>query len=401
MTSEQPNILLLQGPLGPFFADFSVALQGRGAITHRICFNRGDHHFADADHVVSFDAPLAQWQNWLEAYLAENHIDGVCCYGDCRSYHRQAQEVCEQVGVKFWALEEGYVRPGFVTIEQGGNNANSPFPANFKADNINCSVMPEAASIPDHFRFQFWFAFLYYAVKDWKLGGYSHYVHHRKGNSILEMLAWLRGFFRKQLITGWREAGLAKRLVSAHDGKLFVVPLQVAADMQIICHSNYDDVRQFIEETIQSFADHAPKDAHLLIKHHPMDRGFQHYGTYVGQLSQARECRNRVTYAFDLDLEQVFAHAAGCVTVNSTVGLQALEQGVPTIMLGQSMARTAGLTANDDLGEFWKKPESVNKPAVSAFKKKLVSATQVPGSFYRDRREAAEGCARKVLQGTD
>ena len=401
MTSEKPNILLLQGPLGPFFADFSGALQRLGAAVHRVCFNRGDRHFADGDHVVDFDAPQAQWQDWLQAYLAENHIDAVCCYGDCRSYHMLAKEVCGQVGVKFWALEEGYVRPGFVTLEQGGNNANSPFPAAFAAGKIPEAALPVAASIPDHFRFQFWFAFLYYTVKDWKLGGFSHYEHHRKGNGVLEMLAWLRGFFRKQLITGWREAGLAERLASRHGGKIFVVPLQVAADMQIICHSNYADVRQFIKEIIQSFAEHAPKDAHLLIKHHPMDRGFQHYGSYVRQLSEAAGCRERVTYAFDLDLERVFAHAAGCVTVNSTVGLQALEQGVPTIMLGQSMARTAGLTAKVGLDEFWKSPGLVDKPAVSTFREKLISATQVPGSFYRDRHVAAAGCACKVMPGAD
>lgn len=398
VTTKRSSILLLQGPLGPFFADLSVALKQQGADTHRVCFNRGDHHFANADHVIAFDQPQAEWPSWLEAYLHKHKVDAVCCYGDCRSYHMQAKTVCDQAGIAFVALEEGYIRPGFVTLEQGGNNANSPFPAQFKAGVTTSGDAPEPASIANHFRFQFWFAFLYYVVKDWRLSGYRHYQHHRKGNGLLEMLAWFRGFLRKQLVTRWREDKLLDQLIDDHGGKMFLVPLQVAADMQIICHSSYENVRQFIEETIRSFAVHAPKDAHLVIKHHPMDRGFQHYGGFVRKLCRAHGCSARVTYAFDLDLERLLVHAAGCVTVNSTVGLQALEQDVPVIMLGESMAHEAGIAPAVNLDKFWKNPGSVDTASVANFRSEMLKKTQVPGSYYRCRRLAAEGCARKILE---
>lgn len=403
VTTNQPTILLLQGPLGPFFADLFGALKQEGAVTHRVCFNRGDHHFADADHVVKFDQPQAAWPAWLKAYMRQYKVDAVCCYGDCRSYHMQAKAVCAQLGVAFIAMEEGYVRPGFVTLEQEGNNANSPFPKKFKAREVktgevgDCDV-PEPAQIANHFRFQFWFAFLYYVVKDWRLSGFRHYHHHRKGNGVLEMLAWLRGFMRKQFITRWREAKLLDRLTSQHSGKIFLVPLQVAADMQIICHSDYENVHEFIKQTIQSFADNAPKNAQLVIKHHPMDRGFQHYGGYIRALCRKHGCSDRVTYAFDLDLDTVLEHAAGCVTVNSTVGLQALEHGVPTIMMGQSMAHAAGIAPATDLDAFWKAPGEVDKASVANFQRQLVAETQVPGSYYRNRYVAARGCAQKILQ---
>jgi len=396
--TEKPNIVLLQGPLGPFFADLCDALGGLGAVTHRICFNRGDHHFAKAGHVVKYENGVAEWQDWLETYLLAHQIGAVCCYGDCRRYHAQAKIVCDRMGLHFIALEEGYVRPGFVTLEQGGNNANSSFPAKFKAGETADTPPIAPAQIAGHFRFQFWFAFLYYVVKDWKLAGYRNYAHHRSGNGVLEMLAWLRGFFRKHMITRWRERGLARRLIAAHSGKIFLVPLQVAADMQIICHSNYDNVRQFIAQTIRSFAKNAAKDAHLVIKHHPMDRGFQHYGGYVRRLSKATGCSARVTYVFDLNLDKIFEHAAGCVTINSTVGLQALEQGVPTVTLGDSMIRMAGIAPAENLETFWKNPGEVNKNEIANFREQLIATTQVPGSFYRDRKVATMGCARKIVQ---
>lgn len=398
VTTNQTTILLLQGPLGPFFADLSDALKQAGAVTHRVCFNRGDHHFAHADYVVKFDQPQAEWPNWLEAYVREHKIDAVCCYGDCRSYHMQAKAVCAHEGVAFIALEEGYVRPGFVTLELGGNNANSPFPAKFKAGETVDADMLKPAQIANHFRFQFWFAFLYYVVKDWRLTGFRQYQHHRTGNGFLEMLAWLRGFMRKQFVTRWREAKLLDRLIEHHSGKIFLVPLQVAADMQIICHSDYANVREFIGETIQSFAEKAPMDAQLVIKHHPMDRGFQHYGGYIGAVCREHGCADRVTYAFDLDLETLFEHAAGCVTVNSTVGLQALGQGVPSIMMGQSMAHAAGIAPATNLNAFWAEPNAVDRNSVAKFRRQLIVETQVPGSYYRDRHIAAQGCAQKILQ---
>lgn len=367
-------------------------------MTHRICFNRGDHHFAKADHVVKYENGVTEWQSWLEAYLIDQHIDAVCCYGDCRRYHAQAKSVCDRMGVRFIALEEGYVRPGFVTLERDGNNANSSFPEHFKAGRTENNQPIAPAQIAGHFRFQCWFAFLYYVVKDWRLVGYRNYAHHRSGNGLLEMLAWLRGFSRKHMITRWRERGLARRLISAHGGKMFLVPLQVAADMQIICHSNYDNVRQFIEQTIRSFAENAAKDAHLVIKHHPMDRGFQHYGGHVRRLSKATDCSARVTYVFDLNLDKVFEHTAGCITINSTVGLQALERGVPTITLGNSMVRMAGIAPAENLEAFWTKPGEVNKNEIADYRERLIAATQVPGSFYRDRQVAAMGCARKIVQ---
>jgi len=398
VTTKRPNILLLQGPLGPFFADLSDALKQLGAVTYRVCFNRGDHHFADADYVVAFDRPQGEWAAWLEAYLQEHGVDAVCCYGDCRSYHMLAKGVCDRLDITFVALEEGYVRPGFVTLEQGGNNANSPFPAKFKAGAITSGTAPAPANIANHFRFQFWFAFLYYVVKDWRLSGYRHYQHHRKGNGLLEMLAWFRGFLRKQLITRWKEAKLLDQLVADSDNPIFLVPLQVAADMQIIRHSDYENVREFIEQTIRSFAHHAPKNARLVIKHHPMDRGFQHYGGFIRKLSRAHGISARVTYAFDLDLVRLLGHTTGCVTVNSTVGLQALEQGVPAIMLGKSMARQAGIAPSADLDAFWRKPGVVDTAMVAKFRSQLVQETQVPGSYYRDREIAAKGCAERIIQ---
>lgn len=389
---------MLQGPLGPYFTDLAEALFALGAETHRICFNKGDWHFAQADHIQLFEGLADDWANYLDSYLQENSIDVVCCYGDSRHYHSEARRVCAERSVPIFCFEEGYVRPGFVTMEKGGNNANSTFPKAFATGNLPEASVPEPAKTKNHFRFQFWFATLYYIVKDWKLAGFVGYRHHRRGNWATELLAWIRAGIRKHTYSRFVERGLTKQLLADTSGPLFTVPLQVAVDAQMIYHSPYGSVADFIDQVIRSFAENAPKNARLLIKHHPMDRGFTHYGGLINRMSKGLGCAARTVYAFDLDLDRVLEHSAGCVTVNSTVGLTALELGTPTITLGSSVIDAAGLTARTELDEFWKAPGSVDQTKVKSFKEALITHTQLPGSFYRDREVAANAAAQKLMQ---
>lgn len=386
---------MLQGPLGPFFADLSVAFANLSVETHRVCFNKGDWHFAHADKVVRFERSHNDWGEWLDAYVADNSITAVCCYGDSRFYHREARKVCTGRGLPFYCFEEGYVRPGFVTLEEGGNNANSRFPARFREETLPEVDTPDPARVEGMFRFQFWFATLYYIVKDWRVLGFRRYRHHRTGNWATEMLAWVLAGVRKNLITRWRERGLTDRLVTERQ-PLFFVPLQVAVDAQMVYHSPFGSVSEFIDTVLRSFAANAPQDAHLVIKHHPMDRGFHHYGKVISRLSWGLGCEDRVTYCFDLDLEQLLSVAAGCITVNSTVGLQALECSVPTLFLGKSMVADAGLTSSVSLDDFWARPGKVDASALLQYKRLLTMHTQQPGSFYRNRQIAAEACARAI-----
>lgn len=397
MTEKQPEILLLQGPLGPFFTDLAVELQAGGCRTHRVCFNKGDWHFSHADHVMRYHGTADEWAGWLKTYMTEKAIDAVCCYGDSRFYHREARAVCNELEVPIFCLEEGYVRPGFVTMEEGGNNANSLFPALFRDGKLPAVQKPEPAKIANAFRFQFWFATLYYTVKDWRLGGFGAYRHHRRGNWATETLAWLRAGYRKNTHTRFREKGLTRKLVEEHAGNLFLVPLQVAVDAQMVYHSPYNSVSDFVEETLRSFASNAPENAHLLLKHHPMDRGFAHYGNLIDRLVGQLKLKGRVTYAFDVDLAAIVEVAAGCITVNSTVGLQALEAGVPTLTLGKAMIADAGLTVDGSLDAFWRQTDKVETAKVDEFKKSLVAHTQLPGSFYRDREIAAKACAARLI----
>lgn len=395
------HFLLLQGPLGPFFADLAQRLIAAGATVERVCFNRGDWHYGQATTATRFEGNADAWVQWLENKLATTKTAGVIGYGDSRFYHRVARDVCARTDVSFWGLEEGYVRPGYVTFEEGGNNANSRFPRWFAAayPELGDYAAPEPAKVGNTFMHQLWFAVQYYLMKDWRLVGFRGYEHHRRGNWLTEVSAWMRGGLRKYVTIGPSENGLTNRLASvAENQSVFFVPLQVAVDAQMVHHSRFASVTAFIEEVITSFVDHAAADAHLVIKHHPMDRGFHHYGSTVKKLVRKFGLTGRVTYAFDLDIERLFSFISGCITVNSTVGIQALEQGVPTLMLGTASANIAGLTSGRTLDEFWIHADPVDPARIQAFRHALVAKTQIAGSFYKDRDLAATAIVSKLTE---
>ena len=70
------------------------------------------------------------------------------------------------------------------------------------------------------------------------------------------------------------------------DQRYYLAVLQVYNDSQIRNHSNYNDVRDYINEVMYSFSRKAPKDSYLVIKHHPMDRGHRLYRPLIKRLSK-------------------------------------------------------------------------------------------------------------------
>ncbi|TLM79528.1 capsular biosynthesis protein [Microbulbifer harenosus] len=377
------GVLFLQGPLGPFFARCARHFSAQGVETHKINFNGGDRYYGWADHCVDYTGGPAGWPEYLYGYLRRNHIRAVVVYGDCRYYHREARAVCKQLGIVFWAFEEGYLRPDFVTLEQGGVNAFSG--VDWTRDAIE-QYRPHGRKSPLKVGMTFWqrawFAICYYVAARILSYRFPNYRHHRPRTWWQEAGCWLRSFYRKGLYR-ISERRFTEALLRNHSGKYFLYPLQTADDFQIREHSDVDSLQASIGEVIASFAGHAAETDVLVIKHHPMDRGFCHYGKLIRRKAREHGVGERVVYCHDLHLPTLLDHAKGLVTVNSTVGISALLHGVPTITLGRALYDIAGLTHQGELADFWQHPQPVDIELFRAFRTYLYELTQLDGSFFR------------------
>jgi capsular polysaccharide export protein len=375
------RILLLQGPVGPFFRRLAVDFRKAGSEVFKINFNGGDWFFYPRG-ATAFRGTREEWPAFLEQFLTEHQIDMVMLFGDCRPMHREAHGICAARGIEVGVFEEGYLRPDFISFERYGVNGNSRLPRNpnFYRRKVYAKS-EEALGVGTVFWYAMTWAMLYNTASRLLSPWYPHYRHHRT-LTVLEGLLWLRAFWRK-IYYRYQERGIEETLETRLSNRYFLVPLQVHNDAQIRQHSDFTDMEQFILHVIDSFAAEAPAETSLVIKHHPLDRGYSDYTSLIAARAKERGVAGRVIYIHDQHLPSLLRHTRGVVTINSTVGLSALHHAVPVKVCGRAIYDVKGLVFPGTLAEFWNNPKPGDRDLYLRFRNFLIAHTQLNGSFYR------------------
>lgn len=377
------RVLLLQGPVGPFFWRLARDLKWAGAQVCKVNFNGGDWLFYPLG-AIPFRGKMSEWPEFFEHLLRERNVDVVFFLGDCRPIHGVVQVIAERYGVEVGVFEEGYVRPDTITFERSGVNGFSQIPSApiYYLNSVSVTA-PEPMPVGNTFPHVVLWAMLYYLASAVLYPLFRHYRHHRS-LSPLEALPWLRALWRKAFYR-FRERGLEARLSTQFSGEYFLVPLQVHADAQVRVHSQFDSIKDFIHQVMHSFARHAPSSTQLVIKHHPLDRGYREYGRFIRREAEALGIGDRVISIHDQHLPTLLNHARGVVVINSTVGLSAVHHGTPVKVCGKAIYDMQGLTFQGSLDAFWPAAasERIDGELYGRFRSYLVAQTQLNGSFYK------------------
>ena len=385
------NVLLLQGPVGHFFRHFGQFLQQKHQKqVFKINFNGGDRHFypesAQNEQVVSYTGTVDDFDAFLADFVHWHQIDNIVCFGDTRIYHRKAKALCKasHPEIGFWVFEEGYFRPHYITFEKDGVNDYSPEPrdANFYLEAAkNLPSPPEPREVAPGFWPMACLAGRYYLFMHFNKKHYQNYRHHRSDNIFWYIKAWMHSGWIK-ISKRAAEKKLIEKIEQGQLGAFFIVPLQVHNDSQIKVHSPFKSVASFIRVVVKSFALHAPKNTILVIKHHPMDRGFIDYSVLLHKLIRHYKLEGRIYYVFDIPLPILMRKAQGMVVVNSTSGLSAMIHKLPVKILGKANYKIDGLINKMQLSEFWNQTDSSNLITYHAYKVYHLEKTQINMTFY-------------------
>jgi len=209
---------------------------------------------------------------------------------------------------------------------------------------------------------------------------FSKYRSHHNMSAAVEYAGYIQ---RSRLLK--RVAAVNTRKIEnlvAQRTPYFFVPLQLNSDSQVRDHERFRTMQLMLKHVLQSFAQHAPAGTSLVIKNHPLDTGWEHYDRVVLNLEHQFGLKDRVVYLETGDLATLPKHAKGTITLNSTVGYVALEQGCPTLCLGDPQYNLPGLTDQQDLAQFWGMPVAPEAELFQSFKRVVVHSTQVYGGFY-------------------
>lgn len=377
------SYLFLQGPSSPFMARVAGEVRARGHRACRINLCPGDALFWRAGAARFYRGRLDDWPDYVEAFIERQAISDLVLLADGRPYQSRAIAVAARRGLRVHVIEHGYLRPDWITVERDGMNSFSRFPREAPAVRALSAGRPLPSLEPIEPE-----SFLRYAAWDVAYHGANmlagwlltpHYVRYMIDHPIKEYAGWALKLLRAKATARRAEATVAAAL--ARPGPLFLMPLQLATDLQIRLHSPFPHLSDAVAWIVASFAAHAPADATLLFKVHPLDAGWDRWPTRIGQLAAEHGIADRVFVADGGSLDALLVRAAGVVTVNSTVGLTALRAGVPLAVLGNAVYDIDGLSDGQPLAGFWTAPRRPDRQLFDDFLRALTWATQVRGEF--------------------
>ncbi|BEV36769.1 capsular biosynthesis protein [Synechococcus sp. M16CYN] len=374
-------VLLLMGPIGLFFARLSRYLRKCGVPVTKVAFPLREFGFP-SNLKVAFRGDMKEWRPFVRRLIQDRGIRHIFMYGDFIIPHRVAIEEAQTLGIEAWVFELGYLRPNYVTLERDRVNARSNLnkPASFYRNLAPVDQLPQGIVLDPGWRWRkAWKAptFIQHAFTDYPIIEREHKLQ----PSPSFLWCQMRGIWRYWLYR-WKERGLKRRLLE--HVSFFLAVLQVSSDSQIQTGSPYRGMHDFIEDVIHSFAKHAHVSDQLTFKHHPRDRGYNNYEVLIGLLARRYAVADRVHYFHDGPLSTYLRVCRGVVTVNSTVGLQALFHAVPTKTMGSAFYDLEGLTDQKSLDDFWRNPYLSDRSLFYRFYNHLITSTQVNGNFDGD-----------------
>jgi capsular polysaccharide export protein len=277
-------------------------------------------------------------------------------------------------------LEEGYVRPGFVSAEWNGSHHHSPL--------RSCSPQAHAVSgggDPDEGRAHALLQALY-AIGQTIVTRVSIPLAggrwHRSRTLAGEAVRWPLGWLRRARAAGGDDA-LADSLMAGDMGPYRIVALQVHDDVNLTRNGDGRTTAEMVDALTLAFARHAPPDEILVFKAHPLDVGHVDYRGVVRAAARRHGVEERVGCLLTGALGPLVRRSHGLVTVNSTSGLSGLRHGLQTDVLGKAFYEGNGLARRvERLSEIWTHPFHPDERRVDALFARMKAESLLPGSFY-------------------
>jgi len=382
LTPVSHSFLFLQGVSSPFFARLTKSLREIGQQVQCVNFNVGDVLYSPGARTF-----CSAHAGELDAFYSRtfHHLDvtDLVLFGDCRPVHLPAIALARRLGIRVHVFEEGYFRPYWITLERDGVNNNSQLP------NDPDWYREVGKFIPRYDNgTAFKQSFLPRATHDvlYHCGGalnklcFPNYRTHAPFTAATEYAGYIRRGARL-LLSGARDDALVAQ-VARERNPTFLLPLQLDSDAQIKDHSPFNNMSEVIDHVLASFAAHAPGDARLVVKDHPLTPGLVNYQRITKALAKHYDVADRVDFLDSGHMPTLLSHIAGMVTVNSTAGASALLHKRPTFVLANPIYALHGLTQPGSLDDFWTHPVEPDMALFHHFRNTVIHTTQINGGFY-------------------
>ena len=398
---EARVFLFLQGHPSFFARNVARNLDGRGYQCLRINFCLGDRIAWWGDDCYNYRGRFSDWEAYLRAFIEEHGVTDIIYYADRKPYHQVAAKVANELDIPTYAYEFGYLRPDWITLERGGMSAFSHFPndpALIRQVAARCGQPDLKARFPYTKPREIFYEVTYNLMSYFLWFFYPFYKADRYYNPLLEYISGIPGLFVEK-----RRHAIARRLVTRmgrRSRSFFIFSLQLQSDYQLRSNAPFGHQKEAIELTLRSFAEHSHKRSNLVFKAHPLDNGWEGWGSYIRKRARDLGVGSRVHFIVGGNLTFMLKHAKGCILINSTVGMHAVKIGCPVKVLGHALYDIEGLTHQGSIDTFWTDPLKPDMQLCQDLIKALAGSIQVKGNFFTTRglRAAVPTFATKLIE---
>lgn len=342
-------------------------------------FNAGDRLSWRGPGGISFTAPANKWPERL-LQIAPDYTD-IIVFGEGGAYNQAVLRNADRLAARVWVLENGYFRPDWVTIERNGVNGSSSLPRAAAAYGTPAPEIPVTRPVGVILPHHVINISLYHLAQVVGQGFFPNYAQPYTQDPVAQCI----GHIRRYLGLTFKSRALTDTAAIAGRGPFFIACLQREGDAQLLRYSEYPDNTAFLSAVLSSFAEHAPCDARLVVKNHPLDPGLTDLAHITRILAVEHNLSDRVDFIDGGNLAQLCRASRGMVVNNSSAALSALGFQTPVKVLGQAFFDFAGLTDQKAVHDFWRAPQKPDQDLFARFRAHVIARSQINGNYHEPR----------------
>jgi len=315
----------------------------------------------------------AKYISFLREYLQEQNINLVIMHNDLRWQHRLGIEVCKELNIDYLVTERGLFRPYTTTVDFKGVNAYSSIIKDkeyYKNISIKEKQLP-IYTVTKFINLKVNIKFIAFILLN-KIGdlfGQNTTIR----NKNYKLLQYAKLFIKQKLF-------FKNKSKEFLPNKYIFVPLQVKNDTQILIHSNFKDIQEFItkiENDFYSLDLNIRNGFNLVFKIHPLENGIVDYKFHSK------------SYISNMDTRKLIKNSEFVVTLNSTVGFEALQYFKTVIVLAEAFYKIEEIvilsSKNNffsDLEKICKNNDTIDQKLIKKFVKYLRYDYQINGNLF-------------------
>ena len=342
-------------------------------------FNAGDAFYWRGPGAVPFKADAALWPDRLRE-LSSSYTD-LIVFGEGGPYNQAVLRAAAEIDARVWVLENGYFRPDWITVERNGVNGSSRLPRDRRSYEPPVPETPVTRPVGKILPYHVLNISLYHTVQLIGPWLFPNYTAPYTQGPLQQCLGHIRRYFG----LAFQPRDRCETETIARQGPFFIACLQREGDAQLLRYSTFPDNTAFLAEVMSNFAAHAPADARLVVKNHPLDPGLVDLARVTRLLAEERGVAARVDFIDGGNLAQLCRASRGMVVNNSSAALSALGFHTPVKVLGQAFFDFDGLTDQKPLSEFWSDPTEPDAELFVRFRAHVIARSQVNGNYHEPR----------------